>query len=64
MKKEYLSRISLIDGSVEEVRQNETTELQTPLTPVYEEIIVQVLTLDGVEVKTQKRLIGFEERKP
>jgi len=62
MPKENIMRASLVDGSTEKI-----PSVQHPLLaqfePIFEEIIVPVMTFDGLEMQAQKRLIGYKKRK-
>lgn len=60
--KETQTQFSVIDGSLEKVELNNRVQQQKKLEPIFEEIIIQALTLEGLEEKVQKRLIGFKER--
>ena len=53
-------RASLIDGSVETQLHTTNQESNKNIVPIFEEILVDVLTLDGIEKKRQKRLVGFK----
>ncbi len=61
MNTEQRTRLSLIDGSVESVPQSAGTDPKE-LEPVFEEILVEMLTLEGLETVLQKRIVGFRER--
>lgn len=65
MKKEDLNRLSLVDGSLEEVKTSTLIDQQEKptekLEPLFEEIVVSVLTFEGLEEVIQKRLIGFKK---
>jgi hypothetical protein len=61
MTKEHQRRLSLIDGALEEIQPGEVPKLQKKLVPVFEEFIVQVLTLEGLEDKVLKRIVEYRE---
>ncbi len=62
MKKEYLNRLSLIDGSIESTKLAEADQSIKEFEPLFEEILVNVLTLEGMEQVIHKRIVGFRER--
>ncbi len=63
MSKETTYQTSVIDGSTEPVTRESKPLRPTQYEPIYEEVLVQRLTLDGIEVVLQKRLIGYKEKK-
>jgi len=60
MSREKITRLSLIDSTVETVIQLPHPPLET-LELVFERIIVQMLTLDGYESIEQLRVVGSKK---
>lgn len=60
--KETQTQFSVIDGSLEQTEPSRSVKQKKDLEPIFEEVITQILTLEGLEEKVQKRLIGFKER--
>lgn len=61
--KETQQRFSVIDGSTQQVEILPMPKKNTQLEPVFKEIQVQRLGLDGDEIVTQRILVGFREKK-
>lgn len=56
----HLDRLSLVDGSVDQFQVHKAIQSYESLEPIYEEYIVQVLTLEGLEDQIKKRIVGFK----
>jgi hypothetical protein len=54
-------RSSIIDGSTE-TQEFTAPTIESKLEPVFETILVEIMTVFGIEAVVQKRLIGYRDR--